>query len=146
MSKPQTCPCSPEQLYAECCAPFHRATAVPETAEQLMRSRYSAYALAGTQPELVHYLAQTHDPKTFRQGDAEIKAMQAWAEVVHFTRLVVRDTFAGTAHDKVGKVTFEAHYERLDDPELRGKPQVLAERSRFRRYRGKWVYVDGEIR
>lgn len=146
MSNFVSCPCSPEKDYAQCCEPFHHKTAIPETAEQLMRSRYSAYALAGTEPLLVHYLAETHDPRTFRQGEAEIKAMQAWAEVVSFTQLQVLSTFAGRAQDKVGKVTFAAHYERLDDPELKGKPQVLAECSRFRRYRGKWVYVDGEMR
>lgn len=140
------CPCSPDREYTACCSPFHQKTAVPETAEQLMRSRYSAYALGWQNPELVYYLAETHDPKTFRQGDAELKAMQAWAEVVRFTQLEVLDTFAGQAKDKVGKVTFRAHYHQIHEPELKDKSQVLEERSRFRRYRGKWVYVDGEIR
>ncbi len=107
-----------------------------------MRSRYSAYALAGQQPERIQYLVNTHDPQTFRQGADEIRAMQAWAEVVHFTALEVISTFAGQPHDKVGKVTFKAHYYEYDQAQ---KPLVLQEKSRFRRFRGRWVYIDGEI-
>lgn len=107
-----------------------------------MRSRYSAYALAGQQPSLITYLATTHDPQTFRQGADELRAMQAWAEVVHFTGLEVLATFAGQSQDKVGKVTFKAHYYEYDHAK---KPLALAEKSRFRRYRGRWVYVDGEM-
>jgi SEC-C motif-containing protein len=42
------CPCrkkSEAVAYDECCAPFHAGTAVPPTAEALMRSRYAAFAL-----------------------------------------------------------------------------------------------------
>lgn len=136
------CPCSPERAYATCCEPYHAGLAFPDTAEVLMRSRYSAYALAGKTPQLIHYLANTHDPKTFRQGDDELRAMQAWAEVVHFTALEVLSTFAGQPDDKVGKVTFRAHYYEYDRSQ---QPLVLEETSRFRRYRGRWVYIDGKI-
>ena len=37
------CPCKSRLSYALCCLPFHQGKAKPETAEQLMRSRYSAY-------------------------------------------------------------------------------------------------------
>ena len=43
MSRP--CPCTSKKPYDRCCGPFHGGTAAPETAEQLMRSRFSAYAL-----------------------------------------------------------------------------------------------------
>lgn len=39
------CPCQSGKPYTECCQPFHLKTAFPETAEQLMRSRYAAYTL-----------------------------------------------------------------------------------------------------
>jgi SEC-C motif domain protein len=142
MMSEQACPCDPRRAYADCCEPYHDHKAFPETAEALMRSRYSAYALAGKTPSLIHYLVSTHDPQTFRQGEDEIRAMQAWAEVVHFTALEVLSTFAGQPRDKVGKVTFKAHYYEYDSVQ---KPLVLQEKSRFRRYRGRWVYIDGEI-
>lgn len=41
----QTCPCGSEQSYNDCCGKFIYANQEPETAEQLMRSRYTAYTL-----------------------------------------------------------------------------------------------------
>ena len=43
MSRP--CPCTSKKPYDRCCGPYHSGGKVPETAEQLMRSRFSAYAL-----------------------------------------------------------------------------------------------------
>ena len=36
-------PCQSTQNYQDCCEPFHNQTTAPTTAEQLMRSRYSAF-------------------------------------------------------------------------------------------------------
>lgn len=38
------CPCGTGLPYGECCAPRHRGATAP-TAETLMRSRYTAFAL-----------------------------------------------------------------------------------------------------
>lgn len=38
-----SCPCKSRETYAACCESFHLGRAKPATAEQLMRSRYSAY-------------------------------------------------------------------------------------------------------
>ena len=40
-----TCLCGSNITYGECCQPFHTAQKIPTTAEALMRSRYTAYAL-----------------------------------------------------------------------------------------------------
>src|SRR4030066_174277 len=40
------CPCGSGQAYAVCCGTFIDNDVLPATAEQLMRSRYSAYVLA----------------------------------------------------------------------------------------------------
>jgi len=64
------CPCG-GAAYAQCCGRFHHG-ALPDTAEQLMRSRYSAYVLglmdyvhqswhASTRPERTEL---QHDPAT----------------------------------------------------------------------------------
>ena len=37
------CPCKSRMSYKDCCMPYHYGRAQAETAEQLMRSRYSAY-------------------------------------------------------------------------------------------------------
>lgn len=123
------CPCGTETTYDSCCGAFHSGQAKPAIAEQLMRSRYSAYALG-----LADYLYHTHHPDKRTASVAEI---HDWAERCTFTRLEVLQCSLGGPSDKIGKVTFRAHY-RED-----GQPQVMQETSRFRRYRGQWVYYDG---
>ena len=39
------CPCQSSKSYKDCCGRFHTHAQFPETAEQLMRSRYAAYVL-----------------------------------------------------------------------------------------------------
>ncbi|MDQ8202690.1 YchJ family metal-binding protein [Pelagicoccus sp. SDUM812003] len=127
----KSCPCGTETPYASCCGPYHQGSASPETAEQLMRSRYSAFAL-----RKVDYLFETTFPSSrgahLRQELAEGIDDPVW------TSLSVLSTSQGRKGDKQGKVEFVAHY-LLD-----GKPCAMHERSRFKRYQGAWKYVDGE--
>jgi SEC-C motif-containing protein len=44
-SNPQTCPCGSGQTFETCCGKYISGKEIPSTPEQLMRSRYSAYAL-----------------------------------------------------------------------------------------------------
>ena len=52
-----TCCCGAPVALAECCGPFVEGAKFPATAEQLMRSRYSAYCLGR-----VSYLVETTHP------------------------------------------------------------------------------------
>jgi SEC-C motif domain protein len=118
------CPCG-GAVYEQCCGRFHQG-ALPESAEQLMRSRYSAYVLGLT--EYVHWTwhASTrpslyelqHDPATKWLG-LEVKRHQANGDeaIVEFV-----------ARCKVG-----------------GRAQRLQETSRFVREDGRWLYVDGRF-
>ena len=51
------CPCYSGKLYEECCEPFHSKKEFPKTAEELMRSRYAAFAIPNGE-----YLWQTTLP------------------------------------------------------------------------------------
>ncbi|MGZ4607464.1 MAG: YchJ family protein, partial [Blastococcus sp.] len=42
------CPCGTGLPYDECCGPLHDGTSAAATAEQLMRSRYAAFAVGDT--------------------------------------------------------------------------------------------------
>ncbi len=42
----ETCPCGLEKTYSECCEPLINGTRKAETAEELMRARYTAYSRA----------------------------------------------------------------------------------------------------
>ncbi len=126
------CPCGSGLAYTECCAPCHRGLSFPATAEQLMRSRFSAYAC-----QQVDYLVETTHPDT-RHGRLAVD-IAAWAEQAEFHRLEVLKTVQGGPADKVGKVEFIAHFRQ------QGRLQKLHEVSRFKRYKKRWMYVDGQL-
>jgi SEC-C motif domain protein len=91
-----------------------------------MRSRFSAFAV-----EDAAYLLRSWHPAT-RPPRVDFDAGQRWQ------RLEILATTGGTAFHTTGTVTFRAHYTS------RGEPGELREHSRFERYEGAWVYVDGD--
>jgi SEC-C motif-containing protein len=122
------CPCGSGAAYDACCGRFHRGEPAP-TAEALMRSRFSAFALRNA-PYLVrtsHPLLRAKlDHRQFRSSFA-----LAWVSL----EIVARD--AGGPDDREGMVHFRAHYR---SPSGTG---MLEERSRFVRIHGEWVYESG---
>ncbi|MES2439560.1 MAG: YchJ family metal-binding protein [Verrucomicrobiota bacterium] len=125
------CPCKSRETYAACCQPFHLGKAKPETAEQLMRSRYSAYFF-----RLTDYLVATTHPDT-RARDLKQRIEESIHEV-NWRFLTILGASKGGPGDKVGKVEFIAEYFEND------QPHELHERSRFKRYQGAWKYLDGK--
>ena len=125
------CPCKSRFAYADCCMRFHYGKAKPQTAEQLMRSRYSAYFF-----RLVDYLVETTHPDTREPGLK--KELEKTIHQVNWSYLNVVDVSKGGKDDKVGKVEFVASYF------VNAEPYELHERSRFRRYKGQWKYLDGK--
>ncbi|WP_394255504.1 YchJ family protein [Pseudoclavibacter helvolus] len=120
------CPCGSRLGYGACCGVFHDGFPAP-TAETLMRSRYSAFALG-----LPGYLAETWADET-RPDEIDLNDGTVWR------RLQIVDTVDGGAGSQAGIVEFRASFRDSDGAGL------LHERSRFARRSGRWVYVDGEI-
>lgn len=112
-----TCPCGSGETYDACCGRLHRGAARAETAEQLMRARYAAYAVGD-----VDFVFRTWHPRT-RPDDLPPAGRPTW------TGLRV----LGSGADWV---EFVATYE---DAGVSGE---LRERSRFERRGGRWVYVE----
>jgi len=124
------CPCGSERPCADCCGAYIAGTALPSTAEQLMRSRYTAYTRQDSDYLLRTWSGQTR-PQTpdLRQDGA-----------VRWLGLKIVVTEGGGKHDAGGIVEFVARYK------LNGKAVRLHERSRFERVDGRWLYVDGIIK
>lgn len=120
MTLQPTCPCGSGSAYDACCGRLHRGAAPAETAEQLMRARYAAYAVGDTD-----YVFRTWHPRT-RPDDLTPDAGLTWTGL----------SIVGAGEDWV---EFVASYERG------GVPGELRERSRFERRAGRWVYVDGAV-
>lgn len=120
------CPCGRGETYADCCEPLHIGSPA-STAERLMRSRYSAFALG-----LDEYLSRSwHASK--RRADREFD------ETIEWRRLVIESTEAGGPFDASGYVTFTAIGRNSE-----GRFEQR-ERSNFVREGGHWFYVDGEM-
>ncbi len=126
----KTCPCGGAS-YQGCCAPYLETGATAETAEILMRSRYSAYVLGR-----VDYLTQTHLPELRDEFDAAQAA--SWAAESQWQRLEVGRIEGGGPDDEIGFVEFTAHYLQ------NGKAEIHRERSRFVQASDTWYYARGE--
>lgn len=118
------CPCLSGEQYADCCGRYHRGEAEAPTAEQLMRSRYSAFAVLDA-----GYLLRTWHPDT-RPAVLELDPAMQWR------RLDIVSTGRGGPLDTEGTVEFKAYF-RHD-----GEPGVHHETSSFRREDRRWYYVD----
>lgn len=126
----KTCPCGSGETYDYCCGPYHEGRALPETALQLMRSRYSAFVL-----KLADYLLDTaHPDKRRPQLKNEITA---GFEDIEWLGLEIISKSLGEKSDKIGKVEFKAYY--LSG----GREYVQHELSRFKKHSGRWYYLDG---
>lgn len=127
------CPCSSKKPYALCCEPFHKGT-FPVTALELMRSRFSAYAL-----NLPEYIIETTHPGS--PGYLEDKAK--WCEEI--AAFSSETTFEGLEilgsqeKEHLAMITFVAHLKQ------NGKDATFTEKSYFERLRGKWHYRAGQL-
>ncbi|WP_432590080.1 YchJ family metal-binding protein [Streptomyces sp. HD1123-B1] len=121
---PTTCPCGLPATYDDCCGRLHRGQARAATAEQLMRSRYSAFAVGDEA-----YLLRSWHPGT-RPPRVVLETGTRW------TGLEILGTTDGTAFHSTGTVEFRAHYAEG------GRAGEMHENSRFSRHDGDWVYLD----
>ncbi len=126
------CPCGSGKPFSFCCEPAISGRKPAATAEALMRSRYTAFALGA-----VDYLINTTATRKRGPRDAELLSEQT--QVTTWIGLKILDTQAGSASDQTGIVEFEAAF---DSPE---GSAILHERSNFEREQGLWVYTDGDV-
>ncbi len=123
------CPCGTQKPLSDCCLPFINGSNNPLTAEQLMRSRYSAHTLLA-----IDYLWETWSPEQrLRSSKADILA---WAESCDWLGLQILATRQGGANDDTGIVEFIALFRQ------QGKMHQHHEVSQFKKILGKWLYVD----
>ena len=122
---PRRCPCGTGLPLTECCGRLHDGTATAATAEQLMRSRYSAFVLGDA-----GYLLTTWHPRT-RPATLDLDPDVRW------TGLDVLATAGGSPLETEGTVEFRAHHV------VAGDAGAQHERSRFLREQGRWLYLDG---
>lgn len=158
------CYCGSAQAFASCCQPFLMGAALPQTALQLMRSRYSAYCSGHIQ-----YIKNTYHPsQQSDQATAEIAAFASSAHFIALSVLPISDksllqqrmphnnylaaqygtlspatlasaTTAAVAEASIDYVHFIARFIMQD------KLQQLEEQSRFIFEQQQWWYLDGRL-
>ncbi|MDO4527180.1 MAG: YchJ family protein [bacterium] len=126
------CPCCSGKAMSLCCGPILEHTAKPQTAEALMRARYTAYAVGN-----IDFLYASSSQTVKDEFDAE--ASRRWSEGSQWSGMEIVATEAGGENDETGIVEFIAHYS------VNGTAFDHHERSRFIREGGEWVFDDGEI-
>ena len=125
------CPCQSGQYYLDCCAPYHQHKAQPESADVLMRSRYSAYTLCH-----IGYIVETTVPA--QQALLDQHAMRNWAEETNWQGLEIlrRQPFITPKHSLV-------HFKAFFQTEM--GVEAHEEHSLFVLIENRWYFVDPTV-
>ncbi|WP_312332938.1 YchJ family protein [Acinetobacter variabilis] len=123
----EACPCGRGE-YASCCQPLHQGQQFAQSAEQLMRSRYSAFA-----KHEIDYIQQT--TARGQQQALDMPAIAEWSRSNQWLKLEIVQ-----ANEKLDKthalVEFKAHYHD-------GKQaQIHHEISHFVKFENRWYFLD----
>ncbi len=124
------CICGHKKSFDTCCGRFLGTEQLAKTPEQLMRSRYSAYALGG----YGDYLLATWFSAT--RGDLSAESLSQ--KTVDWVQL---DVLSSKQNGDKATVEFNALYREPDHSEL----QTMHEVSVFQRTAGRWFYVGREV-
>lgn len=127
----KNCFCGTKLEYKDCCGAIHSGERKANTAEELMRSRYSAFVLAS-----IDYILDTYSFGT-RPVDQREEIL-LWSQSVEWLGLKVISTEKGRENDSVGWVEFKADF--IEE----GEKQIMHEKSFFQKENDAWVYVSGE--
>lgn len=123
------CPCCSNLSFDQCCQPFLLGQRNPDTAQALMRSRFTAYRLAN-----IDYIEKTMQKAALDGFHA--KQAKAWADKIRWGQLRVNHTSA--VIDGTTSVGFEAdfivehYYEQIKEVSL------------FELIQGIWYYVGSD--
>ena len=119
------CPCGSTLLFNNCCQLYISHKKNPSSPEQLMHSRFSAYAIKGGQ-----YIFDTYDSAS--QLKQSVDEIQSWADECAWIALKIHEA-------KQEIVEFSAYYI------IENTLYELRERSNFALEQGLWRYIDGDI-
>jgi SEC-C motif-containing protein len=103
----------------------------PDTAEALMRARYTAFTLGE-----VDFIVESHDEATRDQVDRD--EIEQWSTTSDWHGLDILETEAGQPGDDEGMVAFSAQYT------LSGTTYDHRERASFVRRGGAWKFHDAQ--
>jgi SEC-C motif domain protein len=127
------CPCGSQKKYKKCCRVFHFGEQA-QSALELMKSRYSAYA--ANEPNYI--ISTTHRENSEFTNDLESwqKSISDFFEHSDFKGLEILDFTDG---EEIAYVTFRANI-------FQGAIDVsFCEKSKFVKVNNLWLYHSGEF-
>jgi len=127
----EKCPCGSNNIYNECCGKFIDNIQIPKTAEELMRSRYSAYTKAK-----IDYIKETMTGPALKKFNYQ--SSMEWATESIWLKLEVLNHKIDKKDSNIAYVEFKAFYI------INNLPQLLHEKSKFKRINEKWFYYSGD--
>lgn len=126
ISDNESCLCGSGNTYSTCCQKVHLDHAAASTAEELMRSRYTAFALEKS----------SHILKTWVENKRP-KALNFDDHPVTWIHLTINSSKDGQPENSTGQVDFTSTY--IENGQL----CTLSEISNFKKIDSLWYYVDG---
>ncbi|MCP3871706.1 MAG: YchJ family protein [Desulfobacteraceae bacterium] len=129
--KQNICYCGHHKKYEKCCYPFLSCKLKPETPEQLMRSRYSAFCIKD-----IEYLIATQHPSMRQHNERDV--LTQIVQNTQWLGLKVLKTRDGKISHGFGFVEFIAFYKNIEIEQLH-------ENSKFVYEDQQWYYLDGVI-
>ncbi len=125
------CPCGSGKTQGNCCLPLIQGSTHVTTAEQLLRSRYTAFTLGE-----IDYILATHHSKT--RNTVDRSEIEAWSKNSVWKGLEILDQAKGSATDEQGEIRFCARFFS------EGKDQEHWEHAVFERENGAWKFLDAQ--
>ncbi|MFP4306317.1 MAG: YchJ family protein [Desulfococcaceae bacterium] len=126
-----SCPCGSGDPLESCCGPILRGERPAETAEALLRARFTAFARRETD-----FVVETNHPD--QRGADNRETVESWASATQWHSLDIQEVAGGGPEDDAGFIRFVAHYTE------KGKEGEHAEEAEFRRKDGRWFFFDGK--
>ncbi|MDR3623655.1 MAG: YchJ family metal-binding protein [Chlamydiales bacterium] len=126
------CPCRSGNTYVNCCKPFHQGQLL-HTALELMRSRYSAYALH--MPEYIIHTTHSTGPQFHPDLTQWSQKISKFCLNTEFKNLEILHF---EEKGSCATVTFTAHLIQNQ------KDASFTEKSYFKKIEGKWLYYDAQ--
>ncbi|HEV8052008.1 MAG TPA: YchJ family metal-binding protein [Parachlamydiaceae bacterium] len=127
------CRCGSGEIDEKCCFPFHQG-ALPKTALELMRSRYTAYAMGNAD----YILKTTHKDNRESHKSAKLQMQQilSFCQNTEFNGLKILEVREG---DLSSTVTFHVILSQNNHD------ASFTEKSFFEKVNGAWFYLKGEV-
>ncbi len=126
------CYCGSKKAYGECCGPIMDGSKKAGSPEILMRARYSAFCRLD-----MNFLSGSLHPE--HRQDHDVDATRRWAENADWLGLKIVAAAPPKESEDVGHVEFIATFKE------KGLTRNHHEKSEFKRHKGRWYFVDGDM-